>query len=299
MADKQTTAEAAVEEWESFYKNSTPPKDYSKLVDKMKDFAVHIGSFDQKLVLVTSGGTSVPLESRTVRYLDNFSIGTRGAASAEYFLQCGYFVIFLHRHRSLQPYNRHLLSCNLLESLKFDQENNITVDKRISTELEPVLRNYQKFKDRLCLIEFTSLADYLHLLQAAAQVLNDFGRHAMLYLAAAVSDFYIPASLMVEHKIQSSEGALQLTMELVPKMLKPLVMHWAKNAYIISFKLETDESNLLPKARKALETYQHQRSDIITLNNGHHHHTLWTWTKVIIYTSVSKFSACLFDDTRM
>jgi len=31
-----------------------------------------------------SGGTIVPLESRTVRYIDNFSVGTRGAASAEY-----------------------------------------------------------------------------------------------------------------------------------------------------------------------------------------------------------------------
>ena len=26
----------------------------------------------------------MPLESRTVRYIDNFSVGTRGAASAEY-----------------------------------------------------------------------------------------------------------------------------------------------------------------------------------------------------------------------
>lgn len=32
----------------------------------------------------------------------------------------------------------------------------------------------------------------------------------MFYLAAAVSDFYIPASEMPEHKIQSSEGALQV-----------------------------------------------------------------------------------------
>ena len=31
-----------------------------------------------------SGGTIVPLEARTVRYIDNFSIGTRGATSAEY-----------------------------------------------------------------------------------------------------------------------------------------------------------------------------------------------------------------------
>lgn len=36
------------------------------------------------------------------------------------------------------------------------------------------------------------------------------GSEAMFYLAAAVSDFYIPASEMPEHKIQSSEGPLQV-----------------------------------------------------------------------------------------
>lgn len=33
----------------------------------------------------------------------------------------------------------------------------------------------------------------------------------MFYLAAAVSDFYIPVSEMPEHKIQSSEGPLQVS----------------------------------------------------------------------------------------
>lgn len=36
------------------------------------------------IVLVTSGGTAVPLERQTVRYLDNFSTGSRGALSAKY-----------------------------------------------------------------------------------------------------------------------------------------------------------------------------------------------------------------------
>lgn len=35
----------------------------------------------------------------------------------------------------------------------------------------------------------------------------------MFYLAAAVSDFYIPASEMPEHKIQSSNGPLQVLCE--------------------------------------------------------------------------------------
>ena len=34
-------------------------------------------------------------------------IGTRGATSAEYFLQAGYAVIFMHRQFSLQPFSRH------------------------------------------------------------------------------------------------------------------------------------------------------------------------------------------------
>ena len=58
----------------------------------------------------------MPLESKTVRFIDNFSIGTRGSASAEYFLDQGYAVIFLHRQRSLLPFHRHVQS-NILDHL--------------------------------------------------------------------------------------------------------------------------------------------------------------------------------------
>lgn len=47
------------------------------------------------------------METQTVRFIDNFSAGTRGATSAEYFLEQGYAVIFMHRQFSLQPYSRH------------------------------------------------------------------------------------------------------------------------------------------------------------------------------------------------
>jgi phosphopantothenate-cysteine ligase len=39
------------------------------------------------VVVVTSGGTIVPLEQRCVRFIDNFSAGTRGALSTEQFLE--------------------------------------------------------------------------------------------------------------------------------------------------------------------------------------------------------------------
>ncbi|EQB77131.1 phosphopantothenate--cysteine ligase isoform a [Camelus ferus] len=122
------------------------------------------------------------------------------------------------------------------------------------------LRSYQEAEaaGTFLAVEFATLADYLHLLQAAAQALSPLGSSAMFYLAAAVSDFYVPVSEMPEHKIQSSGGPLQITMKMVPKMLSPLVKDWAPKAFIISFKLETDPSIVIDRARNALEIYRHQ-----------------------------------------
>ena len=37
--------------------------------------------YARRIACVTSGGTTVPLERNTVRFIDNFSTGNRGAAS--------------------------------------------------------------------------------------------------------------------------------------------------------------------------------------------------------------------------
>lgn len=42
-----------------------------------------------------------------------------------------------------------------------------------------------------------TLSDYLFLLRASAEALSPLGSHVMFYLAAAVSDFYIPENEMV------------------------------------------------------------------------------------------------------
>ena len=63
------------------------------------------------------------------------------------------------------------------------------------------------------------------------------------YLAAAVSDFYMPASMMAEHKIQDigKDGQnFNLTLEPVPKKLGLIKSEWNPNTILISFKLETD-----------------------------------------------------------
>lgn len=55
----------------------------------------------------------MPLENQTVRFIDNFSNGNRGATSAEYFLEAGYSVVFMHRQNSIQPYHRHYTHSNM------------------------------------------------------------------------------------------------------------------------------------------------------------------------------------------
>jgi len=64
--------------------------------------------------------------------------------------------------------------------------------------------------------------------------------------------------MMSEHKIQSGHGKLSIEMGQVPKILKPIRDEWTPEAFIVSFKLETDMKILVPKARTALERYGHQ-----------------------------------------
>lgn len=45
------------------------------------------GGLKRPIACVTSGGTTVPLERNCVRFIDNFSAGTRGAMSTEQFLE--------------------------------------------------------------------------------------------------------------------------------------------------------------------------------------------------------------------
>ncbi|XP_066528203.1 phosphopantothenate--cysteine ligase [Hoplias malabaricus] len=292
MAQSNVPVSAAADE--SLSEEFAVPSHVEEVKKQMAEFAEHHAAANRRVVLITSGGTKVPLESRTVRFLDNFSSGRRGASSAEYFLDSGYAVIFLHRHRSLYPYTRLYTGVNLLDSLKFESGEEepcrVLVDQKELPNILKVLKRYQAVKEAglLLPVEFNTLSEYLHLLKAAAQALSSIGSKAMFYLAAAVSDFYIPASEMPEHKIQSSNGPLQITMKMVPKMLRPLVKDWAPQAFVISFKLETDPSILLERARRALDTYSHQAvvANVLDTRRGY----------VVIVTKNSQHELILTDE---
>ncbi|CAI7566387.1 unnamed protein product [Penicillium crustosum] len=276
-------------EAESVYFNEYPPP---KALPRHEALArafinLHVEE-NRRVVLVTSGGTTVPLEAQTVRFIDNFSAGTRGATSAEYFLEQG-----------LLPYSRHYshsTNCFLdfMDEAPASADSSnpghgpIMVRDEYQDQMRSVLRKYRyaKQNNRLLLLPFTTVSEYMFELRSIAKLMRPLGPNALFYLAAAVSDFFIPRSRMAEHKIQSGDlpphmrgsavsadeiytgeneekpssnsRKLVVNLDPVPKFLHQLVDGWApEGSMVVSFKLETDPSLLVYKARTALQRYSH------------------------------------------
>ncbi|XP_034173785.1 phosphopantothenoylcysteine synthetase [Osmia lignaria lignaria] len=248
--------------WEEFYAKHPPPQDFAQSEALLKAFTERQLKKNNKVVLVTSGGTTIPLEHNTVRFVDNFSAGTRGSVSAEYFLESGYAVIFMYRVKSLEPFSRHFTGQKFLDMLEVNEQQDgkstVAVLPQYTEKLATILHKYKEAlnQDRLLQLTFTTLSEYLWLLRSACQALASFKNKAILYLAAAVSDFYIPSNELAVHKISSNEPQT-ISLQLVPKILAPLVSLWVPQAFVVSFKLETDESLLILKARSALNRYKH------------------------------------------
>ncbi|EPE04658.1 phosphopantothenate-cysteine ligase [Ophiostoma piceae UAMH 11346] len=289
----------ALSDEDRWFNTNPPPKHLDGHMALVNAFLEKHAKANRRVVLVTSGGTTVPLEKQTVRFIDNFSAGTRGATSAEYFLDntaADYAVIFLHRQFSLQPYSRHYSHAthSFLDLLTVG-ENGQDVRARDSDAVNmlSLLRRYQAAGDRLLSLPFVTVTDYIFELRAISRAMHRLGPNGLLYLAAAVSDFFLPPDRMSEHKIQSTDintdksddkplGAaaepeedeetydnfdsnpkvprskrLVIDLDPVPKFLKFLVDEWSPQSMMISFKLETDPDLLIGKAQGALERYQH------------------------------------------
>ncbi|KAA8906012.1 hypothetical protein TRICI_005195 [Trichomonascus ciferrii] len=252
-------------EAESHYFETNPKPEYLDEVEgRVREFIkLHDGK--RRIALVTSGGTTVPLENNTVRFIDNFSAGTRGATSTELLLEQGYAVIFLHRQFSLLPYSRHYShTTNCFLDYMVERDGQVTIDDKYQEEMMKVLKQYQNVQKHklMLLVPFTTVNQYMWTLRMISLQLGQLSapQTTLFYLAAAVSDFFIPTYRVSEHKIQSEGGGEKLMVNLdpVPKFLKRLVENWTPGAMIVSFKLETDSSILLSKSRKALERYNHQ-----------------------------------------
>ncbi|KAL3955034.1 hypothetical protein ACCO45_010597 [Purpureocillium lilacinum] len=277
---------------DAYFSSNPPPRHLEEHAARAKAFIDLHAAAGRRVVLVTSGGTTVPLEKQTVRFIDNFSAGTRGATSAEKFLEAGYAVIFLHREFSLLP-TASSTSCAR------DEDGRVGVRPGDDGKVRGVLRKYRKAKekDMLLMLPFVTIGDYLHVLRAVSRLMGPLGPSGLLVR------LFVPADRMSEHKIQSTDAVksfestsdqnapaqqkpqqkqpseseeeeeafdnfdasprvprskrLVIDLDPVPKFLKNLVDGWAPQGMIISYKLETDPSILVHKARYSLDRYQH------------------------------------------
>lgn len=73
-----------------------------------------------------------------------------------------------------------------------------TASQEEKVRLVSVINKHRETRNHLHKVTFTTLAEYLHILrEIAIHILRPLGSRSMLYLAAAVSDFYIPSQEMV------------------------------------------------------------------------------------------------------
>ena len=129
-------------------------------------------------------------------------------------------------------------------------------------------------QQRFIAVPFTTVFEYLWYLRTIVEGLKPLGKSAMVYLAAAVSDFYVPESEMAEHKIQSAkakgtrqdadmlldddqdDNSMVLKLRATPKVLSEIRRSWAPDCFLVSFKLETEsEAFLYEKAQQAASKY--------------------------------------------
>lgn len=312
--------------------NQTLPDGISSAeLNLLHAFTTRHQSHHRPIALVTSGGTAADLEMQTVRFIDNFSTGKRGAISVEEFLKRGYACIHLMREGCASPYSRVLSEIlgvrqgnhglgfdalgHLFDGQNLENETEEEANKQAYCNDDPFLsspprkaagvkslksddytssrmnlkRNVlnstilqMKLRERadvvnsglLLTLKFRTVEEYLAKLKICSEAINDCQSLGLIFLTAAVSDFYIPKNQMTEHKIQSQEyglskadginseaisldenNCLHIQLSPVPKMIPLIRKEYAPNAFCVSFKLETDRSILLEKSKLAIKKY--------------------------------------------
>ncbi|KAM9915364.1 hypothetical protein OXX80_014103, partial [Metschnikowia pulcherrima] len=118
-----------------------------------------------------------------------------------------------------------------------EKDNKVEINPNLADEMLVVLRKYNEAKssNSLLPIPFTTVNQYLYTLRSISEIMKKIDCNALFYLAAAVSDFFLPSSKMPKHKIQAQpSGKLVVDLEAVPKFLRRLVDSWAPQAMIVS-----------------------------------------------------------------
>ncbi|CDO62768.1 phosphopantothenoylcysteine synthetase, putative [Plasmodium reichenowi] len=164
--------EAYFAEDPKFFNKKLRPKNLDEILKFLKE--KFILNDDDKIILITSGGTKVPLEKIEIRNIDNFSTGKRGTLICEYFLKINKKVIFLHRKGSYIPFEYHLKDLAKMENLKVEEDNirfNLKKENERNTLIDN-LQNYKRYYNNLFLISYDTIFEYGFYLIEISNLLN-------------------------------------------------------------------------------------------------------------------------------
>jgi len=165
-------------------------------------------------ILITSGGTKVPIDS--VRSITNMSSGTFGSKIARTFLKMGHEVVFFKAKDSKSPVsvNVDLNSATQIQTEASFKEWYTETSKYMSRYIQYEYSTFEQYADGLKFIIGVEQPD-------------------IILLAAAVSDYGVENYF--KGKLRSND-MLNIKLEQLPKIIS-FVREWAPDAKIVGFKL--------------------------------------------------------------
>ncbi|KAI9921119.1 hypothetical protein PsorP6_002656 [Peronosclerospora sorghi] len=188
---------------EDFF-SKTPPDPRWRLsaVQKQTEefIATQLAGQCRGIALITSGAAIVPLDPENDTFVDTVPHvqEQQGPACAEYLLQLGYAVIFIHRENSLRPFTRHFQKYiqNGAFMDMFCLQNNGLVLSGVNIsqqlQLQKITQLYAECRTRILDLSFTSVQQYLMLTRLAANAMDVAKDSGIVVLAGTLMDFYVP-----------------------------------------------------------------------------------------------------------
>jgi phosphopantothenate-cysteine ligase len=115
---------------------------------------------DTPIAFITSGGTSVRLEKNTVRSIENFSTGKRGALCCEEFLKNDYCVVFLYKEGSHLPFFTNFTVDDFFQKTSLIN-GEVVLGVEIMDKFIEKKDQYEKHKLNMFKMTFYDIEDYL------------------------------------------------------------------------------------------------------------------------------------------
>lgn len=165
---KKTGENFCYRKYSHFFAKPLKPNNIEEVLKKTQAFIKN-----EKVILITSGGTKVPIEKANVRNIQNFATGKRGALLCEYFLKRNKKVIFLYCKGSAVPFE-HNLNC-MLKLENVDLQGNqcvFNLNKEQHKCLFETIITYKRFSKNMLLIPYETVYEYGFYLLELCALLN-------------------------------------------------------------------------------------------------------------------------------